>query len=102
MMLVLAQVTPRVESALLEHGVLGLMCLILLGVAVVLWRENRALHAARTADQQAFTAKIVEVQMQTVAALTTSNAALEAQRESSEKVFEGLRDLGEEFRRPKR
>lgn len=58
--------TASVASQFIQAGLLGAACVVLAGVIVALWRDNKASHAARIEDRKAFEAALSAVQQKRI------------------------------------
>lgn len=109
--------TASVASQFIQAGLLGAACVVLAGVIVALWRDNKASHAARIEDRKAFEAALSAVQQkriddakevaaqqlavnrECITALSNVAQTLDAIRSSFAEMRDEMRD---EARRPRR
>ena len=122
LLLLLGQTAPptsaaSVASQFIQAGLLGAACVVLAGVIVALWRDNKASHAARIEDRKAFETALKEAQQARITDQKEVNAqqltvnrecisALANVAQTLESIRDGFAELRDEMRdenrRPRR
>jgi hypothetical protein len=83
---------------LLEHGVLGTVCVLLILVCIRQYNENQKLHKERLEDAKTFGEHLMKQNTDITKALTSNTDALAAQKESSIEARQAFRELSDDLR----
>lgn len=112
--------SDAIASELLKSGLLGALIVVLAGVVVALWRTNNELHqkrldeaklfaqrvdevhSKRLEEAQAHSAQMLKVNTEVIAALNSTTATIEADREMTGELKQAFRELADDIRKPRR